>query len=69
VLLEEYHHTHYTALEAQDRVHVYRDIPRLRELFVDDLLIEAERNGEIEVEFDTDLLFDWLVQGRQVYRS
>lgn len=69
VLLEEYHHTHYTALEAQETVNVYRDIPRLREVFVDDLFIEAERNGEIEVKFDTDLLVDRLVQGQRVYRS
>jgi hypothetical protein len=69
VLLEEYHHTHYTALEAQDTVHIYRDIPRLRELFADDLFTEGEQNGEIEVELDTDLLFDRLLQGQQIYRS
>ena len=69
VLLEEYHHTHYTALEAQDTAHIYRDIPHLRELFIDDLFTKAEWNGEIEVELDTDLLFDRLLQGQQVYRS
>jgi hypothetical protein len=44
-------------------------MPRLRELFVDELFSETGRNGEIEVECDTGLLFDRLAQGQQVYRS
>ena len=69
VLLKEYHHTQYAALEAQETMDIFQDIPRLRELFVDDLFIEKERNGEIEVEFDTGLLFERLEQGQQIYRS
>ena len=68
VLLEEYHHIHCSALEAQQTVSLY-DIPRLREVFMGDLFLEEERNGEIEVSLDTDLLFDRLEQGQPIYRS
>jgi hypothetical protein len=68
-MLKEYHHTHYAALAAQETLDLYGDIPRLREVFIDELFNETERNGAIEVEFDAGLLFERLEAGQPAYRS
>jgi hypothetical protein len=69
VLLEEYHATRYTTLEAQATARLYGESARLRELFAADLFSETQGNGEIEVELDTGELFDRIERGQSVYRS
>jgi hypothetical protein len=69
VLLEEHHETRYTTLDAQDTAPLYGDSARLREIFAADLFRETERNGEIEVEFDIDDLFDRLEHEQAIYRT